>query len=295
VSAFSGFLEASVRGATPLAFAAAGALCSERSGIMNLGLEGMMAIGAFVAFIAAISSGPAEALLAGALAGMVVAACFAAFVLLVRAQQVLAGMAISMLGVGLAATFHRAWLAHGHAESPLATLPVVSVPVLSRIPGVGPAFFSQPWPTYVLYALFPLIGWVLFRTTFGLIARASDAAPDAVRASGHNPRRVQAASLLASGFLAGLGGATLVVTQTGAFSDAMTAGRGYIAIAIVALGRRHPGGVALASLLFGGVSAVQFLGQSLAWQVPYGLMLMVPYVATLAALAVSRGSRYRPG
>lgn len=294
MTVLDGFLEAAVRGATPLAFAAAGELCAERAGVMNLGLEGVMAVGALAAYATAMHVGGMAGLAAGGMAGMAVAACFAVFILVLRAQQIIAGMAISMLGMGVAATLHRAWLARAGDLMPVATIPDVHLPLLNDVPVVGPALLSQPLPAYVLYLLFPAVAWMLYRTNAGNMLRAVGEFPAAVRASGHDPRLIQGAAILAGGFLAGVGGATLVVAQTGTFSDTMTAGRGYIAIAIVALGRWRPAGVALGSLLFGAVSALQFLAQSFGWPVPYSLVLGAPYLVTLAALILFRGSRVAP-
>ena len=174
------------------------------------------------------------------------------------------------------------------------TLSSIRIPFLADIPIIGTALFSQPLSTYILYALFPLIGWILYRTIGGLALRAVGERPEAAVAAGHSPTAIRFFAILICGFLAGLGGATLVVAQTGTFADGMSAGRGFVAIAVVALGRWTPAGVAIGSLVFGAVSAVQFLAQSMGWQVPYTLVLASPYVLTLVAMAIVRGSRAAP-
>jgi ABC-type uncharacterized transport system permease subunit len=294
MTSLDGFFESAVRGATPLAFAAAGELVAERSGVINLGLEGSIACGAFVAFVVAGSADPAIALLAGGAAGAALSLVFAVFVLTLRAQQIIAGTAVTMLGLGLTATLNRSIFAGTEIAAHVQTLPIVKIPLLSAIPVIGPALFAQSIATYALYALFPLLAWFFYRTTAGIAMRASGELPHAVRAGGHRPERIQLVALIVCGFLAGIGGATLVVVDTGTFSDGISAGRGFIAIAVVALGRWTPAGVAAGALLFGGASALQYLAQAVGWQIPYNLVLASPYVLTLAAMAVFRGSRVAP-
>lgn len=289
-----GFFEATVRSATPLAFAAIGELIAERSGVMNIGLEGAIAIGALASFIVAQSAGPEAGFLAGGLAGALVALLFAVFVIALRAQQIIVGAAVSMFGLGLSASLHRAMVASAGVTNHVDTLRALPVPVLSDLPFVGHALFAQPISTYFLYLLVPAVGWVLYHTVAGIALRAVGEHPPAAVAAGHSPDRVRFVALVTGGFFAGLGGATLVVAQTGTFSDGMSAGRGFIAIAIVALGRWTPRGVTAGVLIFGAVNALQFLVQSMAWRVPYTLVLASPYVLTLVAMAAFRGSRAAP-
>ena len=289
-----GFFEATVRSATPLAFAALGELVAERSGVINIGLEGAIACGAFAAFVTTMVAGPEAGFLAGGVAGMAVTFVFAVFVIALRAQQIIAGAAVSMLGLGLSASLHRVMVASGDPSAHVATLGVVRIPGLVDLPFLGTALFAQPVTTYALYVLFPTVSWVLYRTVGGIALRAVGEHPPAAIAAGHSPRAIQFAALLVCGFFAGLAGSTLVVVHAGTFSDGMSAGRGFIAIAIVALGRWTPRGVAVGALVFGGVSALQFLAQSMDWRVPYTLILAVPYVLTLVAMAAFRGSRAVP-
>jgi simple sugar transport system permease protein len=159
------------------------------------------------------------------------------------------------------------------------------LPGLATIPVVGAALFSQPALTYVAWALVPAAWWFLFRSWWGLALRATGESSDAARASGVPVRRVQVLATLAGGALAGLAGATLVLAQVGTFAEKMTAGRGFIAIAIVVLGRWHPVGILLAALLFGAASALQFALQAMGLPVPYQLFLVMPYGLALLALA----------
>jgi simple sugar transport system permease protein len=154
---------------------------------------------------------------------------------------------------------------------------------------LGPGFFQQPIPTYLVFAALPLLWWVLFRTRMGLALRATGEAAAMARATGVRTTLIRWVATVIGGAFVGLGGATLVLAQVGTFAERMTAGRGFLAIAIVVLGRWHPGGVALAALLFGLATALQFLFQALGVQAPYQLFLMLPYLLTLLALAGAVG------
>jgi simple sugar transport system permease protein len=160
-----------------------------------------------------------------------------------------------------------------------------AVPGLSAIPIVGGALFDQPAVTYAVYALTPALWWWLYRTRAGLALRAVGEEPEAASVAGIAPRRVQWAAVTFGGVLGGVSGGTLVLAQAGTFAEGMSAGRGFIAIAIVVLGRWQPAGVALAALLFGAASALQFFFQAMGWALPYQLFLGLPYVLTLLALA----------
>lgn len=288
------FLEASVRSATPLAYAALGELIAERSGVINIGLEGSIVCGALAALVVAQAVDPSLGFVAGGVAGAALALIFAFFVITLRAQQIVAGAAVSMLGLGVSATIHRSLVSPGDPGIHVATMPALRIPLLADLPVVGPALFAQPAPTYLLYLLYPLVGWLLYRTIGGIALRATGEYPAAVVTGGHSPRAIQFVAVLLGGALAGLGGATLVVAHSGTFSDGMSAGRGFVAIAIVALGRWKPVGVAIAAMVFGGVSALQFLAQAMGWPLAYNVVLAAPYVLTLAAMAVVRGSRAAP-
>jgi simple sugar transport system permease protein len=228
---------------------------------------------------------------AGALAGVLVAALFALFVVGGEVDPIITGTAITLLSLGLTGTVYRSvYGAEGVAlSSPTAA--VVAVPGLSALPVIGPALFAQPVVTYLTVVLVPLLSWLLFRTHWGVALRAVGEAPEAAIAAGVRPRRVRLAAILLAGALAGVAGATLVLAQAGTFVEGMSAGRGFIAIAIVVLGRRHPVGVALAALLFGAAQSLQTLFQAMGWTgVPYQLFLAVPYLLTLAAMML-RGAR----
>lgn len=289
----SDLVDAAIRAATPIGLAAIGELIAERSGVLNIGIEGAMCLAALASLVAAVAMGPAGGLAAGAVTGVIVTGLFAIVVIRFRAQQVLAGTAISMLALGLSATLNRV-LYSATLETPhVATLPALRIPGLADVPVIGQAF-SQPLPTYLFYGAGVGVAWFLYRTIGGLSLRAAGEDSNALRAVGKNPAAVQAAAIMASGLFAGLGGATLVVAQAGTFSDNMSAGRGFIAIAVVAFGRWNPAGVILGSLLFGIASSLQFVVQASGMTIPYNLALAAPYILTLLALALLGGSRTAP-
>jgi len=298
LGAAGSFLEATVRTATPLAFAALGETLVERAGVINIGLEGVIVAGAFGALVGAgLAFGPAGTMLgfaAGALAGLATAALFAVFAVWLRTDQIITGTAVTLAALGVTGTLYR--VVYGSADAALATPTSgpLAVPGLSAIPLVGRALFAQPPVTYLLYALAPGLAWWLRRTHGGLALRAVGERPQAAAAAGIRPRRVQAAAVLFGGLLGGVAGATLVVAQAGTFVEGMSAGRGFIAIAVVVLGRWQPLGVVAAALLFGASGALQYLFQAMGWALPYQLFLVVPYVLTLVVLAGVAGRAVAP-
>ena len=285
---FTAFLEAAVRTATPLAYAALGELMVERSGVINIGLEGVIIGGAFGALVCAGAGGVSLGFAGAALAGMLAAVIFALFVVALRTDQIIAGTAISMLGLGLTGTLYHTMYGSEGASLHTPTIAPAAVPLLSAIPVLGPALFDQPAVTYVLYALIPALAWWFYRSAAGLALRAVGEHPEAARGAGISPDRVRWAALLFGGAMGGISGGTLVLAQVGTFAEGMSAGRGFIAIAIVVLGRWTPFGVAGAALVFGAASALQTLAQTAGWAMPYQIPLAFPYVLTLILLASVR-------
>lgn len=284
IPAGEAFLEASVRTGTPLALAALGELVVERSGVINIGLEGIVIAGAFGALVASGGGSTAAGFGGAALAGAAIAATFALFVVTLRADQIITGTAVNLLAFGLTGALYRGIYGATGAALSIPTSGDVHVPVIGSLPVVG-AFLDQPAPTYVAYALVPLAWWWLYRTQWGLSLRAVGERPYAARAAGVPAARVRWGAILFGGITGGVAGGTLVLAQAGTFAEGMSAGRGFIAIAVVALGRWTPGGVALAALLFGAASALQYFFQAMGWRLPYQLFLALPYVLTLLALA----------
>jgi simple sugar transport system permease protein len=283
--AFSAFLEASVRTATPLAYAALGEVVVERAGVINIGLEGVIIAGAFGALVASASGGVGAGFAGAILAGVILAASFSLFVVVMRVDQIITGTAVSMLGLGLTGTLYRLVYSSSGAALHTPTAGPLIVPVLSQTPVVGKALFAQPASTYALYVIVPALAWWMFRTTAGLALRAVGESPSAAAAAGISPARVRTWAILFGGAMGGASGGTLVLSQVGTFAEGMSAGRGFIAIAIVVLGRWTPLGVAGSALLFGAASALQYLSQAMGWDVPYQASLVLPYLLTLVALA----------
>jgi ABC-type uncharacterized transport system permease subunit len=286
VAGLASFLEATVRTATPLALAALGEVVVERAGILNISLEGVILGGAFGALVGAthagLAGGFAFAILCGVLLAVVFALCT---VVWLRADQIITGTAITLLSVGLTGTLYRAIYGATGAALTIPTAGPLAIPLLSRVPIIGTAFFAQPITTYIAVLLVPAVWWWMFRTHAGLALRAIGESRSAAEASGIRPTRTRFGALVFGGAVGGLAGGTLVLSQVGTFAENMSAGRGFIAIAIVVLGRWHPVGAAIAALVFGAASALQFLLQSMGLNLPYQLFLALPYVLTLAALA----------
>jgi general nucleoside transport system permease protein len=288
------FLDATIRTATPLALAALGETVVERAGMINIGLEGTIITGAFGAVVAAGVLGVTGAFAASAAAGVLAAVVLGLFVVTLRADQIVAGTALTLLALGLTGLLYRTAFGTTGVALTIPTAGPIPIPVLSSLPVVGRALFAQPVTTYVVYLTVPCLAWWLARTHAGLSLRAVGENPAAATAAGVSPDRVRWLALLFGGALGGLSGGTLVIAQVGTFAEGMSAGRGFIAIAIVALGRWSPLGVAIAALLFGAASALQFLFQSIGWPVPYQLFLALPYLLTLAALAGLAGRHAPP-
>jgi simple sugar transport system permease protein len=227
-------------------------------------------------------------------AGIVVSAVFAVFVAWLRTDQIIAGTAVTLLALGATGTVYRAFFGTTGTALTVPTSARLAIPMLSRLPIVGTAFFDQPPVTYATYLAVPAIWWWLYRTHAGLALRAAGERPAAAAAAGIATTRVRLVAILVGGAFGGLAGATLVVAQAGTFVEGMSAGRGFVAIAIVVLGRWHVLGVAAAALVFGAASALQFAFQAMGWGAPYQIFLAAPYLLTLAALAGAMGRARAP-
>ena len=268
------FLGSAVRIATPLALAALGELVNERAGVINIGIEGAMLMGALASALAAHATGSAAlGLLAGAGAGVLANAVFALFTVRLRTDQIVVGTAITLGATGVTGALYRA--AFGVTGTAL-TLPTIGV------------------PAWLVFVIAPLLWLFVSGTQAGLSLRACGESPEAAIAAGINVTRVRMLATLFGGLMAGFAGAVLVLGQAGTFAEGITAGRGFIAIAIVVLGRWHPLGVLGASLLFGAASALQFVFQAAGIAVPYQFFLMLPYVVSLLALAGVFGRAQAP-
>jgi ABC-type uncharacterized transport system permease subunit len=288
------FLESAVRTGTPLLLAALGEVVVERAGVINIGLEGLVIGGAFAALVGATHGGVALGFASAILVGILLAILFWWFVDGLHTDQIVTGTAITLLGLGASGALYRAWYGANGAALSVTTVAALRIPGLASIPILGSAFFDQPATTYLCYLLVPAVWWWMYRTHAGLALRAVGESPEAALVSGIPVRRYRFAALCFGGALGGLAGASLVLSQVGTFAEGMSAGRGFIAIAIVVLGRWNPVGVAIAALIFGAATALQFWMQALGLAVPYQLMLALPYLLTLAGLAGVAGRARAP-
>ena len=284
----AGFLSASVRLSIPILLAALGGMFSERSGVLNIGLEGMMLAGCFVGFIVAFLTGwiwlgVLAAILVGALTGLLLAV----YAVTLRANQVVVGISINLAMVGVTAFFFRIAFGANGASPRISAFSPLDFGPLKELPLLGPLLFQHDVLTYLSVGIVIASWLVLFRSTYGLALNAVGENPGAAETLGINVVRVRYGAAMVSGGLAGLGGAFLSMSATGLFLENMTAGRGYIALAILILGRRHPVGILAASLVFGAADALQLRAQLLPGAVPLQFLLMLPYVLTIVVLAIS--------
>ncbi|MFE8645352.1 ABC transporter permease [Sphingomonas sp. NCPPB 2930] len=288
------FLAASLRIATPLIFAALGGILCERAGTFAVGLEGQMLAGAFLGVVAThVSSSAGVGLAASVAAGMAMALLVAIATTRFHTEHMVTGIASNILALGLTSFLVRmgAGLSGGAAiRVPL--LEAWAVPGLSQIPWIGPLLFRQPPLTYLAFALVVPLALFLFRSRAGLTLRAVGENPLAAFAAGADPVRVRIAAVVGGGALAGLGGAVLSLQQVGTFTDGMTSGRGYLALAAIIVGRWMPLGSVLACLLFGAAEAMALRVQAFSLPVSSYVIQMTPYLAALAILAgLGRGAR----
>lgn len=284
---------ATIRIATPLLFAALGGLISERAGTFAVGTEGMMLAGAFGGAMAALATGSTLAGFAvAAMAGMALALIVSVATARFRADHMVTGLAVNILAVGLTSFLVRG-LSGGRAPViRLETPPVWRIPLLADLPVLGPVFFRHPLIIYCAFAFVIPLALFLAKTSQGLTLRAVGDNPAAAYAVGADPVFVRMSAIVAGGALAGLGGATLALQEIGTFTDGMTNGRGFIALAAIIVGRWTPLGALGGCLLFGFVAALELRVQSWGLPVSSYVVQMVPYLVALALLAgIGRSSR----
>jgi general nucleoside transport system permease protein len=289
------FLAAGLVLGTPILLAALGELLVERAGVLNIGVEGLMLGGAFAAALGAWASGSAGVgVLAAAATGVALALLFALATVQLGADQIVAGAAINLLALGATGALYRAILGATGTALVLPTLPALPVPLLRDLPVVGSALFAQHALVDLGLFLTPALALLLRHTGVGLRLRALGDHPRAAASLGLSVRRGRVVTIAAGGALAGLGGAALTLAATNTFVEGITAGRGFIALAVVVFGRWSAWGVLGGALLFGFASALQFQFQAAALAVPYQLFLMLPYVLTLVVLLLSSGEGRAP-
>jgi simple sugar transport system permease protein len=279
--------------ATPLVLAALGGVMSERSGVVNIALEGIMLTSAFAGFaVAFVAHNLALGMLAAIVAGMLIAGLHAVLSIEFLVDQIVSGTVINILAVGVTGVFYRTVLQQG-VRGP-GTLPIWKIPGLSSIPVVGPIFFQNALVTYLMLVLVVVVHVVLFNTVWGLRTRACGEHPLAAETAGVNVKVVRYVNVIASGALGGLGGAYFTIQQIGQFLPNMTGGRGFIALAAMIFGKWTPVGAFVASLLFACADAVAARLQYLQVHVPIQFLGMLPYVLTIVVVAGAMGRAIAP-
>ena len=289
------FLQSALRLSVPIAFAALGGVLSERSGVFNIGLEGLILMGAFGAALGTFHSGsPVVGLAVGLALGGLLALPLAFMSVSLGVNQIVAGIAINIFALGLTAFLARIAIGETANTQLLPGFRPLAIPLLSAIPFIGPILFNQDILVYLLYLLVALLYFVLFYTPWGLDIRAVGHNPRSCDTAGVSVSGVRYACVLLSGALAALGGCYLVLSQVFVFSEHMSAGKGFIALAAIILGRWSPVGAILAALLFGFFDALQLRLQFGNPEIPYQIFSTLPYVVSILALVVFAGQNVAP-
>lgn len=276
-------LAAAIHYATPILYGTLGAIVMERSGVSNLGVEGIMMMGAFAAFLGMFLSGSATVgLLCGAVAGLCMCVIHGLICLVFQGSQVVSGLALTIFGAGLANFLGTPYI--GQITTGFTGL---DLPLLSSIPVIGPIFFRQDPLVYFSYVLPLLLWFLLTRTSYGLAVRAVGENPSAVRSAGLSPHFLRWTALLLGGLIVGMGGAYLSLCSMHSWTNNLSAGRGWIAIALVIFAFWRPGRAVLGAWLFGCIVTVGYRIQALGVEVPSSLLDMMPYILTLLVLLIS--------
>jgi ABC-type uncharacterized transport system permease subunit len=282
VASWVAILASTVGAATPLVYAALGDLVAERAGVLNLGVEGMMLVGAVCGFSVGIATGSLVlAYLAAAAAGMMLALLFAVLTLSLQSNQVATGLALTLFGVGASAFAGRSLV--GLA---LARVPAVRFPVLTELPVLGELLFHYDLLVYTSLLLCVAVTWFLQRTRLGLRLRAVGESPQVAHALGEPVVLIRYAAVIFGGAMSGIAGAYLSTALTPMWAEGMSAGRGWIALALVVFGTWRPWRVVGGAYLFGAVTVLQLYAQGLGVQLPSQFLAMLPYVATIVVLVV---------
>jgi len=277
-------LSTTIVAGTPLILAALGELVAEKSGVLNLGVEGMMAVGAISAFATAYATGSATlAVLAGMAAACLLSLIFGFLTLTMLANQVASGLALSIFGVGLSA-----FVGKSYESAPLNAIPPVPIPLLADIPILGPALFQQQSMVYVSWVIVAAVVWFLYRSRAGLVLRAIGESPEVGHAVGHPVIFIRYLAVAFGGAMAGMAGAFLSVYYTPLWAEGMVAGRGWIAVALVVFATWRPLRVVLGAYLFGGVMVLMLFlqGSGLKMNIPAQLLSSLPYLATIFVLVL---------
>ena len=271
-----------ITAATPLVFAAVGEAVVEKAGVLNLGVEGMMIMGAIAAFAAAVTTGSELlAILAGASAGLLVALIFGILTVYLQSNQVATGLALTIFGLGLSSL-----IGHSYVGKTFVGLERLDIPGVSDIPVIGPLVFGHDSLVYLSVFSVALVAWFLNRTRAGLLVRAVGENHDAAHSIGYSVTLVRMGAILFGGAMAGVGGAYLSVAYTPLWVENMTAGRGWIALALVVFASWKPWRAFFGAYLFGGITIIQLYAQGMGVDVSAQFLSMLPYLATILVLVV---------
>lgn len=282
-------IAATLNAGTVLALAGLGLLINERSGIVNLGAEGMMLVAAIAGYATAVHSGSDWlAFAAGAAAGAALAAAFGLLVIWLNANQYACGLALSLFGTGFSA-----FVGTGYVQATLGDRTRWAIPLLADVPFLGPALFRQHPMVYIAIALTAAVAWFLYRSRAGLVLRAVGESPESAHALGYSVRRIRLLAVVAGGALCGVSGAYLSVIYTPLWVEGMVAGKGWIALALTTFATWRPARILLGAYLFGGVTMLQFYLQGEGIQVASQFLSMLPYLATIVVLVlISRNAAW---
>ena len=294
VSFMTAFLAAAVRLAVPLMYGGIGEIIAEKSGILNIGMEGVMLSGAFFSFAGAwFSKSLMVGLLCGILGGLAVSLLHGLLSITLIQNQSVSGLAINMLMLGVTSFLYKL-MSNGQSYQQLETFQSIALPGLSSIPLIGPAFFNCDILTYILY-IFLILTWLFYKkTNLGLSFAAVGEHPRAAESAGIHVNQYRWIVMIFNGVLGGIGGAYLVLVQLGVFTENMISGRGYIALATVILGRYTPFGMFGAALLFGAANALQIRLQTIGVSISPFLLAILPYALTLIAMLGAIGKSSEP-
>jgi simple sugar transport system permease protein len=295
LDAITSFLASDIRTATPIMIAALGIVFSERAGIVNIGTEGLMLIGSLMGVIGSLASG---SVVVGAIVAIVVtmlfALVFAFFTITVRADQTVVGAALNIFAIGFTITLNRVVFGVSTSVPKIDVFDRFALPVLSKIPVIGEAFFNQSIPVYLAFLAVPAAWFVLQKTNIGLKLRAVGEHPKACDTVGINVAKTRYQTVLFSGFMAGMAGACVSMGQLSFFTEGMVAGRGFMALAAVVFGNYTPVGVMFAALVFGAGEALQYRMQAANTGIPYQFLVMLPYLITVVAICMMSRRSNKP-
>jgi len=283
------FVQSLVRLTIPILFTALGETITERAGVINIGVEGIMLMGAFSGFAGtALYNSPWAGVFFAVVAGFIMGLIFAFFVVTLKSSQIVIGVAFNLSSIGLTGFLYRRIFTESLTPILLIkSFKNIEIPFLSNIPIIGEIFFNFNPLVYIAFLLVPLIWIILYKTSIGIALISTGEHPEAVDSLGINVFKVRYFAIIVGGIMASVGGCFLSIAHSNNFVEGMSAGRGFIALAVVILGKWNPWGVLVGALIFSGANSFQLLIQAGGSKISYDLVLMIPYVLTVVAIIVA--------